>query len=163
MLRRRVAPRRLSLTKACVSSVGAGAPLGRDAIQRSASSSTGDRSNNPPVRPPACQRRAASPYSVCFLIQAISVCNASHSRSKLAANNASSSKKMKFSRASAVGISLSSTGAMTIGAKRLLSEAANATSLAHTSEATEAGLSTKMMVSAPTMRDWMRPHQSSNA
>ena len=61
MLRRRVAPRRLSATKACVSAVGSGAPRGREAIQRSASSSTGERSSSPPGRPAAAQRRAASP------------------------------------------------------------------------------------------------------
>src|SRR5262249_23422761 len=33
--------------KACVSSVGSGAPRGRAAIQRSACSSTGERSNSP--------------------------------------------------------------------------------------------------------------------
>ena len=47
MLRRRLAARRLSATKAWVSSVGSGAPCGRDAIHRSASSSTGERSNSP--------------------------------------------------------------------------------------------------------------------
>ena len=46
-LRRRVVPRRLAVTNAWVSAVGSGAPRGRDAIQRSASSSTGDRKQEP--------------------------------------------------------------------------------------------------------------------
>jgi hypothetical protein len=51
-------------------------------------------------------------------------------------------------RESASGTSVSSTRRNTTGAKRLLSEAANATSLAQTGEATASELSTKMTVSA---------------
>ena len=61
ILRRRVAPRQLSATKVWVSPVGSGAPCGREAIQRSASSRAGERSKSPPDRPAATQCRAASP------------------------------------------------------------------------------------------------------
>ena len=101
MLRRLVAPRRLSATKAWVSVVGSGAPRGREAIQRSASSSTGERSNSPLFRPSAAQRRAASPYSVCCRTQPMSVLSASASRSALASKCSASSKKMKFRRRNA--------------------------------------------------------------
>jgi hypothetical protein len=47
VLRRRVAARRLSETKAWISSVARGAPHGREAIQRSASSRAGERSTSP--------------------------------------------------------------------------------------------------------------------
>ena len=61
----------------CVSSVGgAGAPRGRVAIQRSACSSAGERSNKPPGRLAVDQRSASSPKSVCCLIQPMSVCSA---------------------------------------------------------------------------------------
>ena len=61
--------------KPASSTVGSGAPRGREAIQRSASSSTGERSKRPLWigRPPpsaALLRR----YSVCCLIQPMSVC-----------------------------------------------------------------------------------------
>ena len=133
MLRRRVAPRRLSATKACVSPVGSGAPLGRAAIHRSASSNTGERNSNPPGRPAADHRRAASPNSVCCLIQPMSVCSASASRSALASNWAGSSKNMKFSRRNASGVASSATRRHTIGAKRLFREAAYSTSFSASS------------------------------
>jgi hypothetical protein len=77
MFRLRVVPRRLAATKAWVSAVGSGAPRGREAIQRSASSSTGERSSRPLGRPARAHRRAASPNSVCCRTQPISVCSAS--------------------------------------------------------------------------------------
>ena len=162
-LRRRVAARRLSRTKSCVSSVGAGAPSGRAAIHCSASSSTGERRRSPFGCPASDQRRACSPNSVCRLIQPMSVPSASASRSALASNRASSSKMMKLSLASTSGTALSSTGRHTIGAKRLFSEAANATSLRATSDATESGLSTNTTVSACAISASMRFHQSSKA
>ena len=76
---------------------------------------------------------------------------------------ASSSKNTKFSLASASGTALSSTRRQTMGAKRLLSEAAKATSFSATSEATESGLSTNTMVSARTISASMRFHHSSKA
>ena len=93
MLRRWLAPRRLSATNAWVCSVGAGAPCGRDAIQRSASSSAGERSNSPPGRPASDHWRAASPNSVCCLIQPMSVRSASASLSALTSNRVESSIK----------------------------------------------------------------------
>jgi hypothetical protein len=78
-------------------------------------------------------------------------------------NRASSSKNTKFSLASASGTALSSTRRQTIGAKRLSSEAAKATSFSATSEATESGLSTNTMVSARTISASMRFHHSSKA
>jgi hypothetical protein len=165
MLRRRVAARRLAAMKSCVACVGAGAFTGRDAIQRSASSSTGERSSRPEDAepPPSAQRRALSPNSVCFLIQPMSVRSASSSRARLSSNRAGSSKKMKLSRASASGTALSSTRRYTIGAKRLLSEAARATSFWHTGEATESGLITNTTVSAWLTSVSRRCHQSSKA
>ena len=74
-----------------------------------------------------------------------------------------SSKKMKFSRRSASGVAPSSTRRQTIGAKRLLSEAAYATSLSATSEATASGESTNTTVSARQISASMRFHQSSKA
>jgi hypothetical protein len=125
VLRRRVAARRLSETKAWISSVAGGAPHGREAIQRSASSSA-RRAELKPVRmcPATDHRRAASPSSVCFLIHPMSVCNASTSWSMLASKWVGSSKRMKFNRRNVSGTARSSTVRHTTGAKRLLSEVA---------------------------------------
>ena len=163
MFRRRVAAWRLCLMKVCVSSVGVGASIGREAIQCSASSNVGERSRSPLGRPAAAQWRAASPYPVCFLIQSISAASASQSRLRLSANTTSSSKKMKLRRESVSGTCLSSTRRSTVGAKRLFSEAAKATSLAQTGEVTASGLSRNMTVSACAISAWMRFHQSSKA
>ena len=79
-LRRRMAIRRLSVTKVCMSAVGNGASCGRVAIQCSACSSAGDRRRSPCGCPALAQRRADSPYSVWRRIQSMSVCSASASR-----------------------------------------------------------------------------------
>ncbi len=50
--------------------------LGREAIQRSACSSTGERNSNPFGPFAKAQRRACSPNSVCCLIQPMSVLSA---------------------------------------------------------------------------------------
>jgi hypothetical protein len=160
---RRVAAWRLSEMNACVSSVGAGAPLGREAIQRSARSKLGDRSSNPLGLLARAQPRARSPNSVCCLIQPISVERASASRLVLSSKRAASSKKMKLRRTNSSGTILFSTGRHTIGAKRLLRDAANVTSLSATSEATESGLRTNTTVSARTISASMRFHHSSKA
>jgi hypothetical protein len=65
---------RLDKLDSCVSSVGAGA--GRRAIQRSASSRSGERSSKPFGRFDEVSVRAASPISVCLLIQPMSVLRA---------------------------------------------------------------------------------------
>ena len=163
MLRLRVVPRRLAATKAWVSAVGSGAPRGREAIHPSASSRTGERSRSPPGRPAVDQRRAASPNSVCCLTQPMSVWSASARRSALSSKCAGSSKKMKLSLCSASGMARSSTRRQTIGAKRLLSEAACVTSLSATSEATASGESTNTTVSALPISVSIRLHQSSKA
>ena len=72
-------------------------------------------------------------------------------------------KENEFSRCSASGIAPSSTRRQTIGAKRLLSEAACATSLSATSDATASGESTNTTVSAWPISASMRFHQSSKA
>jgi hypothetical protein len=72
-------------------------------------------------------------------------------------------KKMKLSRRSASGIAPSATRWQTIGANRLLSEAAYATSFSATSEAMASGESTNTTVSALPISASMRFHQSSKA
>ena len=75
---------------------------------------------------PTAQCRAASPYSVCFLTQPMSVCKRlGEPIEALRRNVASSSKKMKLSRASASGTALVVDPAAARSARsRLLSEAA---------------------------------------
>ena len=88
---------------------------------------------------------------------------ASTSLSALASNSEGSSKKMKLSRRSASGTALSSTCRHTIGANRLFSDAACATSFSATSDFTELGESTNTTVSDRPINAWIRFHQSSNA
>ena len=72
-------------------------------------------------------------------------------------------KKDEIQAPERLGMALSSARRQTIGAKRLFSETAYATSLAQISEAIASGLSVKTMVSAFAIRPSMRFHQSSKA
>jgi hypothetical protein len=157
----RCAASTLAATKAWVSTVGSGAPRGREAIHRSASSRTGERSRSPPGRAAVDQRRAASPNSVCYLTQPMSVCSLGKPigarlkvRSVIKKDEVKPPQRLRDRTICDV----------VAGDRRepLVERAAYATSFSATSEAAASGESTNTTVSALPISASMRFHQSPN-